>query len=50
MDEVGGVKELIFQVLDILPQPQAVQFVMILWSVWLGRNAKLWNNIEESPQ
>jgi len=42
--------EIIFTLLQELPQGQAEQFATLLWSVWKSRNLRVWENITDTGQ
>lgn len=43
-----SLRELFFIMTSQLQQDRLIQFTMTIWSLWLGRNEKLWNSLNEA--
>ena len=50
MQKSSTTAEIIFTLLQELPQGQAEQFATLLWSVWKSRNLRVWENVTDTGQ
>lgn len=49
VQQVEGIKTLIFYLLRNLPTEVCSTFYIILWNIWRQCNDKVWNNLETPP-
>jgi hypothetical protein len=50
MQNSNTAAEIIFTLLQELPQGQAEQFATLLWRVWKSRNLRVWENVTDTWQ
>lgn len=48
--QAEGFTDLFFMLANALTRDNMTKLVMVLWSIWGGRNAKLWSQVHESPE